>query len=310
MTNIVESTEVYQNLLTDFGFKFVFGKEKYLVPFLNELLQGKEKIKKIKRLNSEHFGKNKDERRAIFDIYCENEKGELILLEMQNFSQDYFLDRSIYYSSFLIQQQGKKGKWNFRLKKMYVIGILNFVPKQMKENTDCICRVKLCDIKTNVVISEDLNFIFVNLERFNKTSDELKTLMDYWLYVLIHSQSKYEMDESVLRKNKLFAELLETIKLDKLNETEMKAYKTSKSDYEGLKVYMTGYLRDERRDGMRKGMLQGVRKGIAQGIQQGVQQGIKKTAFNALMQGHSVEEVSAFTGLSLAEIEELQKQSK
>jgi predicted transposase/invertase (TIGR01784 family) len=108
------------------------------------------------------FVGNKD-RRAVFDVYCKNEKGEHILLEMQHIPQDYFLDRSIYYSSFLIQQQGKKGKWDYKLKKIYVIGILNFVPKEMKATGDYIYRVKLCDINTARVISDKLNFIYVNL---------------------------------------------------------------------------------------------------------------------------------------------------
>ncbi|MDR0618415.1 MAG: Rpn family recombination-promoting nuclease/putative transposase, partial [Bacteroidales bacterium] len=158
-----KQTEVYMNLLNDFGFKFIFRKKRFLIHFLNELLDGKEKIKRVQELNSERLGKTKEDRRAVFDVYCKNEKGEHILLEMQHIPQDYFLDRSIYYSSFLIQQQGKKGKWDYKLKKIYVIGILNFVPKEMRTTGDYIYRVKLCDIKTARVISEKLNFIYVNL---------------------------------------------------------------------------------------------------------------------------------------------------
>jgi predicted transposase/invertase (TIGR01784 family) len=283
--------EIYQNLLTDFGFKFVFTKEEYLVPFLNELLQGKEKIKSVKQLRTERFGKTKDERRAVFDIYCENEKGELILLEMQKIPQTYFLDRSIYYSSYLIQQQGKKGEWDFCLKKMYIVGILNFVPLEMKEKEDYICRANLCDVKTKDVISDKLNFIFVSLKKFNKTSDELETLLDYWLYVLSSSPLDHEMAEDVLRKKKFFAKLLDTIKIEKLNKEDMKLYTTSKRDFDRIaKLYMTGYAEQWLKEGMQKGRLE--------------------TALNALKQGLSAKRVSGFTGLSLVEVENLQRQSK
>ncbi|MBM6866943.1 PD-(D/E)XK nuclease family transposase, partial [Bacteroides caecigallinarum] len=60
------------------------------------------------------------------DVYCENEKGEKILIEMQRGEQQFFKDRSVYYSTFPIREQGRKGEWNYELKAVYVIGILNF----------------------------------------------------------------------------------------------------------------------------------------------------------------------------------------
>jgi predicted transposase/invertase (TIGR01784 family) len=147
-----QSTSKYQNLLTDFGFKFIFKHERFLISFLNELLQGEEKITSIKLLNTEQLGKTEKDRRAIFDIFCENERGEKILLEMQNFYQKHFLDRSIYYSSHLIQQQAIKGKKDFHLNAMYVIGILNFPPVEMEDDVSPICRSQLVNIETGKVI--------------------------------------------------------------------------------------------------------------------------------------------------------------
>jgi predicted transposase YdaD len=57
-----------------------------------------------------------------------------------------------------------------------------------------------------------------------------------------------------------------------------------------------------------QGLAQGMAQGLQQGLRQGVQQGVHKTALNALKQGYPIEEVSAFTDLSLTEIKELQKQ--
>ncbi len=44
--------------------------------FLNELLKGKEQIEDLTYLNSEKLGKTKADRKAIFDIYCQNKQGE------------------------------------------------------------------------------------------------------------------------------------------------------------------------------------------------------------------------------------------
>ena len=75
----------YVNPYTDFGFKKLFGIEmnKYLIlSFINTLLHGKEKIKSLTYLNTEHLGINETDR-AVFDVYCENEKEEKILVEIQ-----------------------------------------------------------------------------------------------------------------------------------------------------------------------------------------------------------------------------------
>ena len=71
--------ERYISLLTDFGFKRIFGtkpNKDLLINFLNSLFDGAQVIKDVKYLNSEHVG----------DVYayCENEQGENFSVEIQN----------------------------------------------------------------------------------------------------------------------------------------------------------------------------------------------------------------------------------
>ena len=49
------------------------------------------------------------DRRAVFDVYCENEKGEKFLVEMQRGEQQFFKDRSVYYATFPIREQSQRG---------------------------------------------------------------------------------------------------------------------------------------------------------------------------------------------------------
>ena len=68
--------ERYANFYTDFAFKKLFGTEAnkdLLVSFLNSLLDGKEKITDLTYLNSENLGSTEFDRKAVFDVYCENE---------------------------------------------------------------------------------------------------------------------------------------------------------------------------------------------------------------------------------------------
>ena len=41
-------------------------------------------------------------RKAVYDIFCEDEKGNQFIVEMQNAKQLYFKDRALYYSTFQI----------------------------------------------------------------------------------------------------------------------------------------------------------------------------------------------------------------
>ena len=78
--------ERYINIFTDFGFKKLFGSElnkDILIDFLNELIKEQGKIEDLTYLISEHLGSTDADRKAIFDLYCENEKGEKFIVELQ-----------------------------------------------------------------------------------------------------------------------------------------------------------------------------------------------------------------------------------
>ncbi len=105
----------YLNPLTDFGFKKLFGSEpnkELLIDFLNQLLPEPHKIEKLSYKKNEHLDITEIDRKAIFDPYCENEKGQKFIVELQKATQNYFKDRSVYYSTFPIQEQAKKGDWD------------------------------------------------------------------------------------------------------------------------------------------------------------------------------------------------------
>ena len=112
-----EYTDRYVNPYTDFGFKKLFGTEmnkELLISFINSLLSGKEQIRDLTYLNTENLGISEADRKAVFDVYCETDSGEKILVEMQRGQQLFFKERSLYYASFPIQQQGKRGDWDYQ----------------------------------------------------------------------------------------------------------------------------------------------------------------------------------------------------
>ena len=84
--------ERYINPFTDFGFKRLFGTEmnkELLISFLNSLLNGHEEITDIRYRNTEQLGALEQDRKAVFDVYCENIAGERFIVEMQKAEQKY-----------------------------------------------------------------------------------------------------------------------------------------------------------------------------------------------------------------------------
>ena len=80
----------YISLLTDFGFKRIFGtalNKELLICFLNSLFDGKQVVKDVKYLNNEHLGDVYVARKAIFDVYCEGENGEKFIVEIAKFEK-------------------------------------------------------------------------------------------------------------------------------------------------------------------------------------------------------------------------------
>ena len=140
---------------TDFGFKKLFGTEfnkELLIDFLNQVLADKEQIQDLTYLNTENLGNAETDRKAIFDLYCENEKGEKFIIELQNVKQQFFKDRSIFYSTFPNQSQAPKGKdWDYYLKAVYTIGILNFSFPDQSQQERYLREIQLIDKQTSEV---------------------------------------------------------------------------------------------------------------------------------------------------------------
>ena len=322
--------ERYISLLTDFGFKRIFGtkpNKDLLINFLNSLFDGFQVIKDVKYLNSEHVGDVFAERKAIFDVYCENERGEKFIVEMQNAYQKYFKDRSLFYSTFPIREQAPKGaEWNFQLEHVYTVALLNFdLEEEAFDKNDINHDVGLLDKKTLKVFNDKLSFKYVEIAKFNKTEEELDTLYDKWLYVL-KNLSRLDERPSAL-KEKVFTKLFEEAEIAKFTPTELKEYEDSLKAYRDVKNSIDTALEKGREEGMAKGMekgmakglekgreegmAKGMEKGLAKGLEKGREEGMEKeklsTARRLLSMGLSEEQVSTATELPLEEIQKLRK---
>lgn len=219
-----EYTDRYVNPYTDFGFKKLFGTEmnkELLISFINSLLSGKEQIRDLTYLNTENLGISEADRKAVFDVYCETDSGEKILVEMQRGQQLFFKERSLYYASFPIQQQGKRGDWDYQLKAVYVIAILNFVFDYTHDGY-FHHEVQLTDSKTREVFYDKLTFIYLEMPKFNKKEEELDSMFDKWLFVLRNLTRL--MEKPATLQERVFTRFFEAAEIAKFTVEEYHHY--------------------------------------------------------------------------------------
>ena len=293
----------YINPYTDFGFKKLFGtplNKDLLISFLNSLFDGKEVVRDLTYLNGESLGNGYGDRRAIFDVYCENEQGETFIVEMQKAEQQFFKDRSVFYSTFPIQNQGKKGIWNFKLKGVYTIGILDFVfPNHEYPQDSLRHEVKLVDVDDKHVFYDKLTFLYLEMPKFTKGEEELKTLYDKWLFVL-HNLSRLMKRPATLQEH-IFTRLFEQAEIARYTPEERQDYEDSLKVYRDMKnVLDTAELR-----GREKGRKEGRREGRKEGIEQGTFEERRKNAKAMKALGLPLETIVKVTGMSADDIDKL-----
>lgn len=298
--------ERFINPFSDYGWKKIFGSEvskDLIISFLNEVIQQEviqqEVIIDITFRNVEMLGLKQDQRRAVFDIFCENEKGEFFIVEMQKSRQKYFSDRVLYYASFAIQQQSMIVKerlekdpeavhkrWNYQINKVYVVCILNYVmaPAYPAKYRWDVVRM---DRKLKVPFSETLNEIYIEMPKFVLPLHECDTLYKKWLYIL----NNIEIMERLLQElnNQIFRKLKSIVEIERMTPYQRLEYELSLSVERDLSAALDTSFEDS----------------LEKGLEQGKSEILRQVALNMKQQGLDHETIARCTGLSLAEIGEL-----
>ena len=307
-----QTEERYISLLTDFGFKRIFGSDinkDLLIDFLNSLFNGEQVVKNVTYLNSEHVGDVYAERKAIFDVYCENEHGEKFIVEMQNAYQTYFKDRSLYYATFPIREQAPKGdNWNFKLQHVYVVALLNYDMNEEAFSHESINHdVGLLDKQTHKVFNNKLTFKYVEIARFNKDINELETNFDKWLYVL-RNLSRLDNQPTYLR-NEVFNRLFSQAEIARFDKKELKAYEDSLKAYRDIKNSLDTAKEEGRAEGLAEGRAEGLAEGRAEGHAEGASEKALAIARELLAMNMSIDNIKKVTGLTDDEIHNLSNTS-
>ena len=278
---------------TDFGFKKLFGTEpnkELLIDFLNQILPEKHHIQELAYLSVEKLGATIADRKAIFDLYCTSPTGERFIVEIQKSKQNFFQDRSLFYATFPIQDQALKGGWDFKLDPVYMVGILDFVFANNKNNTAVKHEIQLKDQNCQVFYDK-LTFIYLEMPKFDKTEDQLLTNFDKWLYVLKHLPNLENRPKAL--QERIFQKLFDAAEIARFQPEEKAVYEASLKYYRDMNNIVNTAYGD------------GIFKGIEIGKAEGKEEAKIDLILKAHQEGLSLETIALLTDKSSVEIQKI-----
>ncbi len=282
----------------------------FLTVFLNQ------KVKVIEILESESNQQDATDKFNRVDIKAKDEKGDIIIVEVQNTTELYYLERILYGVAKAITEHIDLGNSYKEVKKIYSISILyfdlgkgsdylyvgqnNFVGVHTKDQLQVNAKEKGTIVKKS---PSDIfpEYILVRVNEFNKVA---VTPLEEWIEYLKNGEIRPDTQAPGLQ------EARKKLQYYSMNDADRLAY-----DKHIDSVMIQNDVLESARDeglaqGMAQGMAQGIEKGIAQGIEKGMAQGIEKGIAQGIEQGAQREKIALAKkliakGLSIPEISEI-----
>ncbi len=151
--------------------------------------------------------------------------------------------------------------------------------------------VQLCDTATHKIFYDKLEFIYVEIAKFNKSLDELETLYDKWLYALENLYKLTQRPKALC--DKVFDRLFEEAEIAKFTPQEQREYEASKMAYRDIKNSIDTAKRE------------GKEEGLAEGMKKGMEKRSLEIARKMLANGMDAATVMEITGLSESQLQQL-----
>ncbi|KAM3116164.1 Rpn family recombination-promoting nuclease/putative transposase [Phormidesmis sp. 146-33] len=281
------------NPKTDFAFKKIFGSKKskdILISFLNAILhQGDPVIQDIEILDPYQAPRIKGIKDSYLDVKATVTGNKTVIIEMQVLNVLGFDKRVLYNAAKALSIQLDVGESYSGLNSVIALTITDF--EMFPESSKVISRYKLKEQDELTDYSDDIELVFVELPKFDKSLEELETIADKWIYFL-KSAKDLRMVPSSLETIPAINQAFRIAKHSKLTRKELEVLQSQEM-----------FIHDSH-----NAILKGIQEGVQQGMQQGMQQGARQKAIEIARQLLDVldaEMISQKTGLSVEEVQSL-----
>ncbi len=187
----------YLDPTNDVAFKKLFTQKDILKDFLNTVLRLEEgcKIVELDFISQEELPPFKMGRRNIFDIKCKDQEGNYYVVEMQNKSEESFLNRVQCYASHAYVSQALRGATHKGL--MPVILLVISKENLFDNDIECISYHHTLESQTKKHLLFALSYVFIELPKFKKSAKDLRTGEDDWLYFFANWKESKEPPETI-----------------------------------------------------------------------------------------------------------------
>ena len=322
----------YADLLDDEVFKLVFGREStkdVMIEFLNQVIPDR-KIADLDFLDKEMHPVERDLKGSVYDMFCRTDDGSRIIVEVQRRKQPFYPERAIYYSTFQIQRQVEAGAEYYDFLPVYVVNILNFRMEGTRESPDVKSVFRLYEENTHHLLTDRVTFIFLELDKFQKTLEELDGNILEGMYFCFKNMPTLSERPDVL-SHEVFKKIFdstELLNMDSVTRSKVLDKMTTERDLrnqirylketaiaegiaEGLAEGREKGLAEGREKGLAEGLAEGREKGLAEGREKGLAEGRSEgrhakaveIALKLISNGMSKEEASEFVGIDVQDLD-------
>ena len=290
----------YARIIMDDWFKRTFGTEPnkgLLIMLLKELIPEHD-IKDLTYVQQEHINPFPGKKDALIDVECVDIDGTRFIVEMQVARQRFFYERSLFYSTFGIQQQVEKSSsMDYGFPPVYFVGFMDF---SLHEGSDRVLyRYSLRENETGEEMTGSLQFVFLELTNCRKALTPEATLLDNLCYALHNMEHLTDRPEEL--KEEIFKRLFKTAEIATFTPEERIKYENDMTTERDIQNYIS-YAREK---GLEEGRAEGIMEGMEKGVEKGVEKGLLEAARNMLAEGFSIDLVVKCTGLSIEQVKEL-----
>ncbi|MGL9717405.1 MAG: Rpn family recombination-promoting nuclease/putative transposase [Wolbachia sp.] len=289
----------------NYAFRRIFGNKDnkdILIHFLNDILSrtGENKIEEVTFLSTILDPDIASKKESIVDVLCEDSTGVKFICEMQVARVSGFEKRAQFYASKAYSSQASVGSKYQDLKEVIFIAITDFVlfPKKTAYKSDHV----VLDKKTYEHDLKDFSFTFIELPKFPKTKeDQLENIVEKWCYFFKYASETSEKDlKKIVGDDVIIGQAYDQLVKYNWTDDERDLYEwNKKNDDDNVSC-----LEQSRAEGK----IEGRKEGIQIGEERGREAEKIEVAKNLLKAGISIDVISQTTGLSKAEIEQLQEE--
>ena len=296
------SAQRYVDILTEAGFKAVFGVEKnkdILIDLLNVVLPAHRRVTDLAYSTTEVPGFTMSNKSVRLDLRCTGEDGTRFIVEMQCYRQMNFFRRCVEYAAKIYDSCSERGDGHgYDIPPVYFVGLLNTGVPKFDRSDSAISKNRYMseytfrEKESHEVADETILRIFVELDRFDKKLEECVSMADKWYYSLKHMGTLDRLPEEL--RTKMFERLFEACEIAKFTPEEKLKYEhdmITERDY-------TNILNTCRAEGLAEGEA----KGKAEGIAEGEARGKMEVARAMKAKGLGMDLISELTGLPEEEI--------